>query len=89
MEFDNKVFCWIVFALATFFVVVLLWPTRAPAAGYTCWHVYKGVEITGTRDPAALERAAQGYGIRFTPALRRLVKNCLKGEARFAKRSFR
>lgn len=88
MDFDNKVFCWITLVVAMVIIAAILWPTRAPA-GYTCNDVNRAAAHAGTSDLAGLERAARDYGIKVTPALRRLARNCLKGEARFAKRTFR
>lgn len=57
-----------------------------PAQAYTCAHVSKGVELAGTTDLVGLEKAARDYGIKLTPALRRLVKNCLKQQTKWPRR---
>lgn len=88
MDFDNRVFCWIVMVVALLIIAMLLWP-RQTLAGYTCADVNRAAAHAGTSDLVGLERAARDYGIKITPALRRLARNCLKGEVRFAKRSFR
>lgn len=88
MDFDNRVFCWVVMVVALLIIAMLLWP-RPTLAGYTCNDVNRAAAHAGTSDLAGLERAARDYGIKVTPALRRLARNCLKGEARFAKRKFR
>lgn len=88
MDFDNKVFCWVTMVVALLIIAMLLWP-RQTLAGYTCADVNRAVALAGTSDPAALEQAARAAGYKVTPAMRRIARNCLKGEARFAKRSFR